>query len=117
MSRCRAIVKKNWYVLEHQCRFPAQPNGFCKRHDPERHKKALKRQEARLIQALVRVERELMALSRPKGVIGAPEWLKQRMAKLAKLPPQTLEKVRAQFRASEESDLPPWLKKGGRMAV
>ncbi len=125
MSWCKAIVKKKWYVPEHQCRFPAQANGFCKRHDPERRLATLKRQELRLSIQLEKVRKEIQirerlkvaTLPRIKGVIGAPQWLKDRMARLAKRPPPTLEKVRAQFKASEEWDLPPWLKKGGRMAT
>lgn len=35
-------------------------------------------------------------------VIGAPQWLKDQMEALKKLPPPSLEKVQAQFRACEK---------------
>jgi len=38
----------------------------------------------------------------PDGVIRAPAWLRERMRRLRERPPPTLEKVRAQFRASAE---------------
>lgn len=45
--------------------------------------------------------RQLIALRRgPNGVIGAPAWLRERMARLRALPPPTLEEVRIQFAAS-----------------
>lgn len=37
-----------------------------------------------------------------KRVIGAPQWLKDRMKALKKLPPPTLEEVRQQWKASAD---------------
>ena len=39
-----------------------------------------------------------------QGVIGAPQWLKDRMEAIRKLPPPTLEEVRQQWKASADHE-------------
>lgn len=56
---CKAIVPAKWYQRAHPCLYPAHPNGYCARHNPEKKLAALKRREKKLTQQLNGVRKSI----------------------------------------------------------
>jgi len=64
-DRCKAMMQFGaWYQapVKH-CRYPAQPNGYCRIHDPAKRLATLKRRKKLLIERLAKVEAELLTFS------------------------------------------------------